>query len=140
MHCFSNYNLCMQGRVCLVQQHRGTSSAVCSLTLHLQSSSNNPRLERYKKNKKKTDKIHTTERVFGSSNAPAFSGSLQTGDHQHMGMPRGHLCNGDKGPSQVAELQCLGAMPGCNAWVGSAATFKSLLKKRIQHSYFSEFV
>ena len=43
--------------------------------------------------KKNPDKIHTTERVFGSSNAPAVSGSLQTGDHQHMGMPRGHLCN-----------------------------------------------
>ena len=44
--------------------------------------------------KKKTDKIHTTEREFESLNAPAVSGSLQTGDHQHMGIPRGHLGSG----------------------------------------------
>ena len=50
------------------------------------------------------DKIHTTETEFGSSNAPTVSGSLQTGDHQHMGMPRGHLGSGDKGPSQVAAI------------------------------------
>ena len=53
------------------------------------------------KNKWKADKIHTTERESGSSNAPAVSGSLQTSDHQHMGMPGGHLGSGDKGPSQV---------------------------------------
>ena len=52
----------------------------------------------------KKDKICTTERQFGSMNAPAVSGSLQTGDYPHMGMPRGHLGNGDKGPSQIATI------------------------------------
>ena len=52
----------------------------------------------------KKDKIHTTEREFGSSNAPAASGSLQTGDYPCMGMQRGHLGNGDKGPSQIATI------------------------------------
>ena len=52
----------------------------------------------------KKDKIRTTEREFGSLNAPAVSGSLQTGDYPCMGMPRSHLGNGDKGPSQIATI------------------------------------
>ena len=70
------------------------------------------------------DKIPITERELGSSNAPAVSGSLQTSGHQHMGVPMGHLGNGDKGHSKCNLL-----IDGC-----------PLLRAVIPHYFPSNFL
>ena len=100
--CIASQTTIFACKVCLVQQHHGTSGAVL-LALHLQSSSNNPRGERVTKTGNKQIKFTQCLEVRMLQLSQGLSRQVTINIWAAKGSFVA-LCNGDKGPSQVTDI------------------------------------